>query len=122
MISISTARCFFFPGRRADRPARSAAFWPFATIPTTGRARTRQSIILSTSLKRDVAKAGAEKIDLIAHSMGNKPMLEALDKLESDSASGKLVKIGEMVMAAPDVEIKHFKQLIKSAHRFRRAA
>ena len=67
-------------------------------------------------IKRDVAKAGVEKIDLIAHSMGNKPMLEALDKLESDPASGKLVKIGEIVMAAPDVEIKHFKQLIKSAH------
>ena len=61
------------------------------------------------------------KIDLIAHSMGNKPMLEALERLQSDPASRQAVNIGEVVMAAPDVEVSRFKQLIKSAHRLARA-
>ena len=67
-------------------------------------------------LKGDVAKAGATKIDLIAHSMGNKPMLEALERLQNDTAARQALKIGEVVMAAPDVEVSRFKQLIKAAH------
>ena len=49
--------------------------------------------------------------------MGNKPMLEALEQLKNDPEARQALKIGEVVMAAPDVEVSRFKQLITAAHK-----
>ena len=66
-------------------------------------------------LKRVIVKAGAKKINFLAHSMGNKPMLEALERLKGDAVLGS-TSIGEVVMAAPDVEVARFRQLTEATH------
>lgn len=55
--------------------------------------------------------SGAEKIHIVAHSMGNQILLKALSKIRSEllaSGSGLSRKIGEVVFAAPDVAQTEF--------------
>jgi esterase/lipase superfamily enzyme len=59
-----------------------------------------------------LAKTGAKKVHLIAHSMGNRPMLEALERLKLMGPSSTGFSIGEIVLASPDVEVGRFKQLV----------
>lgn len=58
-----------------------------------------------------LAKSGVKKVHFIAHSMGNRPMLEALERLKLMGPAAPSFAIGEVVLASPDVEIGRFKQL-----------
>jgi len=60
-------------------------------------------------LKGDVAKIGAKKINLIAHSMGNKPLLDVLKDMKSAVPKG--VVVSQIILAAPDVDINIFTNL-----------
>ena len=68
---------------------------------------------LKDFLRLVVAETKAAKIHLIAHSMGNLVLAEALSQLDSDTAE-RLV-IGEMINAAPDVDPDRFAQIIGKA-------
>lgn len=59
-----------------------------------------------------LAKTGASKIHFIAHSMGNRPMLEALERIKLMGAAAPKFAVGEVVLASPDVEVGRFKQLV----------
>lgn len=59
-----------------------------------------------------VAKTSPLKVHLIAHSLGNRPMLEALHRLSLNPASVPALKIGEVVCAAPDVDVSRFIQIV----------
>jgi esterase/lipase superfamily enzyme len=66
---------------------------------------------------------GAEKIHIIAHSMGNRVLLPALVKVVNDSASKVQSKIGEVILAAPAVPTEQFSKWIdelsrRKLHRF----
>jgi esterase/lipase superfamily enzyme len=56
-------------------------------------------------------KSGASKVHLIAHSMGNRGLIRALNniqhKLEKDSA----VPFGQIILAAPDLDVQLFQNL-----------
>lgn len=54
------------------------------------------------------AASGAEKIHLIAHSMGNRVLLPALVKVVNDVKSKVRSKIGEVILAAPAVPKEEF--------------
>jgi esterase/lipase superfamily enzyme len=57
----------------------------------------------------DVAqKSGAQRVQLIAHSMGNRALVNALDRLAENHSS---VKFREVVLAAPDIDADIFRQL-----------
>ena len=57
----------------------------------------------------DVAqKTGAQRIQLIAHSMGNRALANALDRL---AAAHSPIKFREVVLAAPDIDADIFRQL-----------
>jgi esterase/lipase superfamily enzyme len=60
-------------------------------------------------VRRIVARAKVEKVHFIAHSMGNRVMLQALRDL-ADGDLGPL--IGEVIDAAPDVSPKMFREAI----------
>jgi esterase/lipase superfamily enzyme len=57
----------------------------------------------------DVAqKSGAQRVQLIAHSMGNRALVNALDQLAETHST---VKFREVVLAAPDIDADIFRQL-----------
>jgi esterase/lipase superfamily enzyme len=54
---------------------------------------------------------GAEKVHLIAHSMGNRGLLRALQRIAADSEARSTVKFGQIFLAAPDVDRDLFLEL-----------
>ncbi len=52
-------------------------------------------------------KSGAWRVDLLAHSMGNQPLLDALQDI---AQSHKRALFGQVIMAAPDVDADIFLQ------------
>lgn len=50
------------------------------------------------------ARAGAEKIHVIAHSMGNRGLLRALQRIAGDVETRGKVQFGQIFLAAPDVD------------------
>jgi esterase/lipase superfamily enzyme len=59
-----------------------------------------------------VKETGATAISLIAHSMGNQPLLEVLKEMRSSAPPG--VMIDQMILAAPDVDADNFANLAAS--------
>ncbi len=53
-------------------------------------------------------EAGVERVHIIAHSMGNQVVLEAMARYARPEAN---FEVGEVVMAAPDIDIKIYKDL-----------
>lgn len=48
--------------------------------------------------------SGAEKIHIVAHSMGNRGLLRALQRIASNAETQGKVKFGQIFLAAPDVD------------------
>jgi esterase/lipase superfamily enzyme len=69
------------------------------------------------ALLRKLEALGVDQIDVLAHSMGNLVVLEAL---ASHSQTSNPVKIGELLMAAPDVDRDVFVGLIPAVQRITR--
>ena len=59
---------------------------------------------LAETLRLLARDAGAERIDLIAHSMGSRLLIQALDELARDRAATEPPLFGEVIFAAPDVD------------------
>jgi esterase/lipase superfamily enzyme len=53
------------------------------------------------------------KLHLIAHSMGNVVVLNALEKIAQRSASQTRLPLGEVILAHPDVAVDDFKQVAR---------
>lgn len=47
---------------------------------------------------------GTEKVDVIAHSMGNQGLLRALQRIAANAEVRGKVKFGQIILAAPDVD------------------
>ena len=62
---------------------------------------------------RLVEEAGASRIDIIAHSMGNWVTLEALRQLAITGDRDIDGKLGDVVLASPDVDVDVFKSQMK---------
>lgn len=60
-----------------------------------------------------VARTGAERVHLIAHSMGNKALLNALDMMAPSTTR----KFGQIILTAPDVDADQFAQLANAVSR-----
>lgn len=54
---------------------------------------------------------GAEKVHVIAHSMGNRGLLRSLHRIIADAESRAAVRFGQIFLAAPDVDRRLFLQL-----------
>jgi esterase/lipase superfamily enzyme len=55
----------------------------------------------------------AEKVHLIAHSMGNRGLLRALQRIAADAQTRGQVKFGQLFLAAPDVDQDLFLDLAR---------
>jgi esterase/lipase superfamily enzyme len=58
-----------------------------------------------------VARSGAEKIHIIAHSMGNRGVLRAIDRIANKAQRHTGVLIGQIILAAADVDADTFRDL-----------
>ena len=59
------------------------------------------------------AHCGAEKVHLIAHSMGNRGLLRSLQRIAADASTRGKVKFGQVFLAAPDVDRDLFLDLAR---------
>lgn len=50
------------------------------------------------------ANCGAEKVHIIAHSMGNRGLLRAMQRIAANAAMQDKVKFGQIFLAAPDID------------------
>lgn len=56
-------------------------------------------------------RSGANKVHLIAHSMGNRGVLRAFTRTVGKVASSLKIPFGQVFLAAPDIDVDLFKQL-----------
>lgn len=56
-------------------------------------------------------RSGASKVHIIAHSMGNRALLRALDAIARAAATTAPISFGQIFIAAPDVDSRVFKNL-----------
>lgn len=59
------------------------------------------------------AHCGAEKIHVIAHSMGNRGLLRALQRIAANAETRGKIKLGQIFLAAPDVDSDLFLNLAR---------
>lgn len=64
---------------------------------------------LEAFIEMVVAQSGAKHVHLIAHSMGNQPLLAALDSLVKKDKTRTLVD--QVILASPDVDAKDFAEI-----------
>lgn len=62
------------------------------------------------------ANCGAEKAHIIAHSMGNRGLLRALQRIAANAETRGKVKFGQIFLAAPDVDRDLFLNLAQLYH------
>jgi esterase/lipase superfamily enzyme len=56
-------------------------------------------------------RSGASAVHIIAHSMGNRGLLRAMDAIANAAASSTPVRFGQVFLAAPDVDAQLFQSL-----------
>jgi len=66
---------------------------------------------LATFIRTVIEKTGAKQVHVVAHSMGNWPTLVALDRI----GRSKKEKLGQVVLAAPDVDGEEFTRMVAKA-------
>jgi esterase/lipase superfamily enzyme len=64
---------------------------------------------LKAFLELVIEKTGVKHVHLVAHSMGNVPLLNALNELGNEGVSG--AKVSQVILAAPDMGTLEFKKL-----------
>lgn len=93
-LSVPGATAFFsWPsrGRVIAYPADEAS------IEASERAITEFLVEFAT-------RCGAERVHLIAHSMGNRGLLRALQRIAGDAETRGRVRFGQIFLAAPDID------------------
>lgn len=90
-------------------PGATAFFsWPskgqVAAYPADEATIEASEAAISQFLLDFSARCGAEKIHLIAHSMGNRGLLRALQRIALNVEQRGSVKFGQIFLAAPDVD------------------
>lgn len=94
--------------------------WPSKGKGVTTYASDERSIevsgkLLASFLKDFAQKSGAERVHLIAHSMGNRGLLKALESIMNDARKDEPdIKFGQIILAAPDLDVEVFRQAKKA--------
>ena len=93
-LDVSGATAFFSWPSRGSLAAYTA---DEATIDASERA-------IADFLTDFGRRCGAERVDVIAHSMGNRGLLRSLQRIAADAERRSEVKFGQIILAAPDVD------------------
>jgi esterase/lipase superfamily enzyme len=94
--------------------------WPsrgtLAGYPADAAAIEASEVALGQFLSDFANRSGADVVHVVAHSMGNRGLLRALQRFTQSNRKG--VKFGQLVLAAPDVDVDLFISLASSCTRF----
>jgi esterase/lipase superfamily enzyme len=66
---------------------------------------------IATFLTAIVQQTGAEHVHILAHSMGNRGLGRAIERIMADAVSRSGIRFGHIILAAPDVEVNLFTDL-----------
>jgi esterase/lipase superfamily enzyme len=102
-LKVSGATAFFSWPSRGTISAYTA---DEATIEASEGAISRFLIDFS-------AQCGAKQVHLIAHSMGNRGLLRALQRIAADAQAHSALRFGQIFLAAPDVDRDLFLDLAR---------
>lgn len=69
-------------------------------------------------LVRFATDSGAQRVHLVAHSMGNRGLLRAMQRIQANAAHAGAVKFGQIFLAAPDLDVDLFRSLAAVYPRF----
>jgi esterase/lipase superfamily enzyme len=72
--------------------------------------------LITEFLLRFIDKSGAERVHLIAHSMGNRALLRSLHTIAERAGPSSKVPFGQVFLAAPDVDAGVFRNLVGAYH------
>jgi esterase/lipase superfamily enzyme len=75
---------------------------------------------IATFLSDFVSRSGARRVHLVAHSMGNRGLLRALQRLAGAIPQQPQVQFGQIILAAPDIDWDVFVGLAELYQRFGR--
>ncbi len=94
---------YAWPSRNVTIPAP----WDYARDQTSA---DRTVSRLEEFLLRVRNDTGAQRMHIIAHSMGNHALMQALDEIAEDLDAGDPPPFDEIIMSAPDVDREQFKR------------
>jgi len=69
---------------------------------------------ISEFLTRFAADSGAERVDVLAHSMGNRALLRSLQGIMQKATQAGQRPFGQLLLAAPDVDAGLFREVAKA--------
>lgn len=98
-------------------PGVTALFsWPsrgtFDAYPADEASVEDSEPAITEFLIRLARDTGAQRVNVIAHSMGNRGLLRAVQRIERDAATAG-VRFGQVLLAAPDVSVRLFHDLAR---------
>ncbi|MGH9834300.1 MAG: alpha/beta hydrolase [Blastocatellia bacterium] len=98
-------------------PATAFFSWPsrgnVAAYPADEASIEASERAITDFLVEFTANCGAEKIHVIAHSMGNRGLLRALQRIAANAQTRGKVRFGQVFLAAPDVDRDLFLDLAR---------
>lgn len=105
-------------GKDLKVPGATAFFsWPsrgaVASYPADEATIEASEKAITDFLVDFTANCGAEKVHVIAHSMGNRGLLRALQRIAANAQTRGKVKFGQIFLAAPDVDRDLFIELAR---------
>lgn len=95
----------------------------FFSWPSSGRLRAypadeasieASELHITEFLEAFVQRSGAGRVHLIAHSMGNRGLLRAINRIAAKVAEGSRKPFGQIILAAPDVDRRTFAMLCQA--------
>lgn len=98
-------------------PATAFFSWPsrgnVAAYPADEASIEASERAITEFLVEFSAQCGADKIHVIAHSMGNRGLLRALQRIAANAQTRGKVRFGQIFLAAPDVDRDLFMDLAR---------
>ena len=97
-----------------------AAFFSWASAGSTAGYTTDEASIeaseptIAAFLTDFIAQSGADRIHLIAHSMGNRGLLRAMQRIVGRLPDDAGIRFGQVILAAPDVDAAVFGDLAQN--------
>jgi esterase/lipase superfamily enzyme len=96
-------------------PGLTAFFsWPsrgtFDAYPADESSIEASAGSIKNFLVRLATESGAERVHIVAHSMGNRGLLGAVQRIQAEAAREAGVRFGQVILAAPDVDVDVFRE------------
>ncbi len=84
------------------------SFWKYSADEATIKI---SEFRIEKFLRKLALESGAEEVHIIAHSMGNRGLLGAMERLAKDPSFDPPSQFGQIILAAPDVDMDTFNEL-----------